>query len=454
MNNKMIEKRITQKTYHHLISCYGKEKIDQYFNTKIEKEFQEGISLKEIWKKYGYYLAKSKKNLFFDVVFQEMKSFVNRKEKSTSFSLEEEIDYGFSLLKKDYIQLFAKPNQYLELDLGKIFSSIESVQGGKEIVEKFQKFYAQYNRNSNFDQYFQGILKKANALLQEEKIPSCKNLGLSSSSSKVLFQEELLEQIDMYLDYSKAVYLFQIHNIPLVKYFVKLYFTDWHIEELEQSGMIGLTEAILKFDIRKCIPFSSYAYFYIKRSILNSAYVDYHLFGVPLGIASLQNKAMKITDDYYFHYGKKISDSELALKLNFKDIKLLSFFRDRNHFFCESLQNPWHLDKNYSYEYINDVEELERMIDNIFYDEEKFYNVEDILNEYDFSLFLKDIETILSAKEKDILLKRIGYQLEEPMKLQQIGKEYQLTGEGVRRIYYRSLEKLKKSKKIKTFKTY
>ena len=100
MNNEMIEKRITQKTYHHLISCYGKEKIDQYFNTKIEKEFQEGISLKEIWKKYGYYLAKSKKNLFFDVVFQEMKSFVNRKEKSTSFSLEEEIDYGFSLLKK------------------------------------------------------------------------------------------------------------------------------------------------------------------------------------------------------------------------------------------------------------------------------------------------------------------------------------------------------------------
>ena len=40
------------------------------------------------------------------------------------------------------------------------------------------------------------------------------------------------------------------------------------------------------------------------------------------------------------------------------------------------------------------------------------------------------------------------------MKLQQIGKEYQLTGEGVRRIYYRSLEKLKKSKKIKTFKPY
>ena len=63
MNNEMIEKRITQKTYHHLISCYGKEKIDQYFNTKIKKEFQEGISLKEIWKKYGYYLAKSKKNL-------------------------------------------------------------------------------------------------------------------------------------------------------------------------------------------------------------------------------------------------------------------------------------------------------------------------------------------------------------------------------------------------------
>ena len=70
----------------------------------------------------------------------------------------------------------------------------------------------------------------------------------------------------MYLDYSKAVYLFQVYNIRLVKYYVSLYFKDWHITDLEQCGMIGLTEAIFKFDIRRCIHFCSYAYFNIKRA--------------------------------------------------------------------------------------------------------------------------------------------------------------------------------------------
>lgn len=453
---KEIEKlkRIDMSTYHRLISCYGKEKINQYFDLEIEKSIQEGFSLEEIWEKFGYYLATLDKNLFYEDILQQMKkSSVNKRNGKSLFSLEEEVYYGFHLLKKDYIQIFAHQNNYVDLDLGKIFSSVKSTDAGKKLVEKFRKFYSECNRCSDFDQYFQEILKKYQQGLQENKVLSCLDLSISSGEGSSLSEEELWEQIDLYLDYSKAVYLFQVCNIRLVKYYVSLYFRDWHIEDLEQCGMIGLTEAILKFDIRKCIHFCSYAYFNIKRAVFNSAYVDYHLFGMPLRIASLQNKAMKINDWYYSCYGKKISDSELALKLNFKDIKLLSFLRDRNHFICESLQKRVKED-DVSSDYSINQEEDVTLMDNISYESEKFDGIEEVLKQYDFPIFIQDICQILSPRDREILFKRVGYQLEEPMGLQQIGEEYHLTCEGVRKTCQRSILKLKKSKKIKSFSPY
>lgn len=443
-------KRIDMHTYHRLISCYGKEKINQYFDLEIEKSIQGGISLEEIWEKFGYYLATLDKNLFYEDILQQMKkSSVNKRNGKSLFSLEDEVYYGFHLLKKDYIQIFAHQDSYVDLDLEKVFSSIKSTDTGKKLVEKFRKFYSDCNRCSNFDQYFQIILKKYQKGLQEDKVLSCLDLAISSSEGSSLSEEELLEQVDMYLDYSKAVYLFQVYNIRLVKYYVSLYFKDWHITDLEQCGMIGLTEAIFKFDIRRCIHFCSYAYFNIKRAIFNSAYVDYHLFGMPLGIASLQNRAMKITDMYYFYYGKKITDEELALKLNFKDVKLLSFIRERDNFICDSLQRRVNGENDGYFEQDN-----ASLIDNISYESEKFDGIEKVLKQYDFPILIQDIFQILSPRDREILFKRIGYQLDDAMGLQQIGEEYHLTCEGVRKICQRSILKLKKSKKIKSFSPY
>ena len=448
-------KRIDMHTYHRLISCYGKEKINQYFDLEIEKSIQDGGSLEEIWEKFGYYLATLDKNLFFEDILQRMKkSSVNKRDEKSLLSLEDEVYYGFHLLKKDYIQIFARQDNYVDLDLGKIFSSIKNVDTGKELVKKFRKFYSECNRSSNFDQYFQTILKKYQKGLQEDKVLSCLDLSISSSESSSLSEDELLEQIDLYLDYSKAVYLFQVRNIRLVKYYVSLYFRNWHTEDLEQCGMIGLTEAISKFDIRKETHFCSYAYFSIKRAILNSTYVDYHLFGMPLRIASLQNKAMKINDWYYSCYGKRISDSELALKLNFKDIKLLSFIRDRNHFNCQSLQESYNEDNDCCFDYSINQEEDVTLMDNISYESEKFDGIEKVLKQYDFPILIQDICQILSPRDREILFKRVGFQIDEPMGLKQIGDEYHLTCEGVRKTCQRSVLKLVKSKKIKSFSPY
>ena len=52
------------------------------------------------------------------VLLQQMKKCsVNKRNGKSLFSLEDEVYYGFHLLKKDYIQIFAHQDSYVDLDL-------------------------------------------------------------------------------------------------------------------------------------------------------------------------------------------------------------------------------------------------------------------------------------------------------------------------------------------------
>ena len=51
----------------------------------------------------------------------------------------------------------------------------------------------------------------------------------------------------------------------------------------------------------------------------------------------------------------------------------------------------------------------------------------------------------LSEKERDIIIKRYGFNDREPMSLNSIGEEYHLTKERIRQIEKSALEKLKRN---------
>ena len=100
----------------------------------------------------------------------------------------------------------------------------------------------------------------------------------------------------------------------------------------------------------------------------------------------------------------------------------MSFIRERDNFVCDSLQKMVNSENDGYFEQDN-----ASLIDNISYEIDKFEDVDEVLDGYDFSILIQDIFQILSPRDREILFKRIGYQLDDAMGLHQIGEEYHLT---------------------------
>ena len=452
-------KKIEMNNYHEMILEYGKEVVDSTIFQVIKESTDNGLENDEdflnIWEKYGYFFATCDKNFFFD---DFVKKFTRRdKEKKVQgddyskkdlFSSLEEVYYGFHLLKRDYIEIFDDQEDYISLDLNKIFNSICCLDDAIYLLNCFDQFYRECERTSNFDQYFKKILSQYKKGVLNQKLLSCSELGISSKKDCVLLSSaELREQIDMYISYSKAFYLFEVHNFKLVWSFVEKNFGHWNFEDLVQSGIFGLIEAFKRFDIRRGIHFSRYAYFWIQKYVFNCVYLDFNSFSLSKSEVSLQNKAMKIFDDYFSLTGKEISREELAEKLGRKDLNKLPFFRNRSNIICSSLDvleifgNSACFKNFSSADYNKNLALLDVIAD-------ERVNVErDSIFQYDFQLLLKYIDEILSSREKDVLFKRAGYQVDQKMTLQDIALEYGVAKETVRLIEKRAIQKLIRTKK-------
>ena len=461
-------KEINCENYYTLISCYGKDLVHQELSKRVrefdlnEENFYDCCV--SLWKKYGYYLAITKDEWFYHQVisfFQKSNpSSKKRNENHSLLSFDDEIFYGICLLKRDYISILERDDDFITLDLGKIFSSLSSVELEKRIVFKFLSFYQKNNRDSYFDQKLKKILfavKKENDLGNlfsleklEKEFSIC---GLNRSSMDADF---LMDQIDLYLSYSEARYQFQVKNLGLVDYFISLYFRDWNFEDLRHSGFLGLNRAILNFDIRKGVFFSSYSFYWIKYFVFNSAFFDFNLFNIPYSFISRQNKIMRFCEDYFMTYGKEATDFVVAEKFDIKDMNRVPLFRNRWFTICDSLDHKLEvIDLNHLYNAYGD--------DSYFCRDKNFednlidlnVNVEEacVFQEY-FSQFMNYLNCKLDDKEKEILFKRVGYGYDKPYSLSKIALEYSVSRETIRRWEDRIFKRLNKTREGKCFNPY
>ena len=451
-------KKIDMKNYHKMIKIYGEETVNNKISLLIKKNISNEITDEELlvlWEKYGYYFAIYDENEFLEKFIQKFKVLNNRQihYKNISddklFSVDEEIYYGFHLLKRAYIQIFDEKNDGISLNLCKIFKSIHTIEEANYLIHSFEVFYQKYQRVSNFDTHLKNILLKYRIGISNGKLLSCEELGISETSTVSLLPfDELQEQIKMYLSYSEAFYQFQIHNFRLVESFVEKKFGHWNEEDLIQAGILGLNEAIKKFDIRKGVYFSSYAYFLIQKYVLDCAYLDFNSFSSTRYDIVLQNKAMRIANDYKAETGENISNEELAIRLGKKDLKKLPFFYDRSNIVGQSLEGYYDASSDNDSISDNGLSLLEVL-------EDKNINIENkAIFQYDFLLLLKYMDDTLSEREKDVLFKRAGYQIEKPMTLREIACAYGVTTEAIRLVEKKAIHKLTRTKKGNSFNPY
>lgn len=203
------------------------------------------------------------------------------------------------------------------------------------------------------------------------------------------------------------------------------------LEDLINEGNIGLMTAIDKYEPEKGYHFISYAVWWIRQSILKALAEQSRPIRLPL---NRSNELIQITRaKNYLVNEKGISNpsaSEIAkvCGLDVDVVKsLLSISKD-----MLSFDSP-----------IKEDDEDESSLSD-FVDSKDQSPEEKMVN----TMLKGDVDKLLSTlsdKERDIIIKRYGFNDTEPMSLNSIGEEYHLTKERIRQIEKSALEKLKKN---------
>ena len=196
--------------------------------------------------------------------------------------------------------------------------------------------------------------------------------------------------------------------------------------DLIAEGNVGLLTAIEKFDPDMGYHFISYAVWWIRQSILKALSEKTKLIRLPLNKMNDLLHIERIIEEAQ-NKGKNLDSSEIAMKLGISKEtveEVLSISRDYLSFDYK-LHNTQ--DSSTLGEIIND--EKENPEENF----EKSY-VKDIIDQ---------VLDTLTEREKKIIKMRFGLDNNEPLSLQEIGKEFKLTKERIRQIEKKALRKLK-----------
>ncbi|MDU5342020.1 sigma-70 family RNA polymerase sigma factor [Anaerococcus vaginalis] len=212
-------------------------------------------------------------------------------------------------------------------------------------------------------------------------------------------------------------------------YFYRSHGNDLELEDLVQSGMLGMIRAAEKFDLTLGYKFTTYAYKWIDKAIRKAINKEGHTIRIPAGKYLKLNKLKQILKS-----NPEASEEELykILKQEGIDKKQADdlFLINRNQVNSTSLNI--NLDSEDS-----TGDELMDMVG------DDSIPVDDQILKKDMEDFLMKALDQLSDREKQIIIYRYGLDNEKPKTLEEIGTIYNLSRERIRQIENQALGKLK-----------
>ena len=212
-------------------------------------------------------------------------------------------------------------------------------------------------------------------------------------------------------------------------YFFRSHGNDLDLEDLVQSGMLGMIRAAEKFDLSLGYKFTTYAYKWIDKAIRKAINKEGHTIRIPAGKYLKLNKLKQI-----LKANPEASDEELYRILEKEGIDKKQaddlFLINRNQV------NSTSLNINLDSEDLTGDELMDMVGD-------ESTPVDMLILEKDMENFLLKALDQLTDREKQIIIFRYGLDNEKPKTLEEIGKIYDLSRERIRQIENQALGKLK-----------
>lgn len=273
-----------------------------------------------------------------------------------------------------------------------------------------------------------------------ESFPDLSDCNLKTINDKKPYSKE--EEFEAFNNYKKgdleARNKIVVHNYGLVAKIAKsMFYSSFYsrvtLDDMIQNGFIGLIEAIDRFDVNKGYKFSTYATWWIWRSINTFTSYQTRIINLPFNEHEKTRKFQSFIKKYELEYGMEPTDEIISKSLN---ISLNSVKKYK--MFIVDIR---------SLDYVIDIEDngaigtLGELID------DKNCNVEnDALNNvfYDREEIFKYIKEILNEKEFNVILYRYGFYNNRPYSLEEIGKIHKLTRERIRQIELSAIKKLRR----------
>lgn len=211
------------------------------------------------------------------------------------------------------------------------------------------------------------------------------------------------------------------------------------LEDLINEGNLGLIKAAHRFDEKRGYKFISYAVWWIRQAMLQALAEHSRIVRLPLNRAGTLYRIGKTSRQLDQELGRKPTAQEIANKLNLSVVEVEDTMKIANTHV--SLDDPYSNDKddNALVDYLTDEDQVSP-------DEGTYTNA--LTDDMEKAL------NMLTEREKLILSMYFGLNGEEPLTLEDIGKELKLTRERIRQIKEKAIQRLRHSTRAKYLKGY